>query len=98
MTLKRFTRANRRRADIDDVLAAYSAWRRECAAVRVAYRKWVRAAKSDACLAFAAYGAALEGEERAAELYARRVARVRRRPELDLVKQLAQLPSPFGAV
>ena len=98
MKLKRLTRAGRRRADIDDVLSAYSAWRRECAAVRAAYGRWVRAATSDAWFAFTAYVAALDREERAAEIYARLLPRAQRWPELDVVRQLAQLPVPFGAM
>jgi hypothetical protein len=97
MKLRRFTRAGRRRADIDDVVAAYSAWRRESAGVRAAYGRWARAAMSDAHFAFAAYRVALDREERAADIYARLLPRAKRRPELDVARQLAQLPAPFGA-
>ena len=96
MKLRSFTRAGRRRAEIDAVVAAYSAWRRECAGVRAAYGRWTRAAKRDACSAFAAYRVALDGEERAAAIYARLLPRAKRRPELDVARQLAQLPVPFG--
>jgi hypothetical protein len=98
MKLRRFTRAGRRRAEIDAVLAAYAAWRRECAAVRAAYGRWARAARSDNCLAFAAYRVALDREQRAAAIYARLLPRARRRPELDVARQLAQLPAPSGAM
>jgi hypothetical protein len=98
MTLKRLTRAGRRRADIDEVVAAYSAWRRECAAVRAAYRRWARAAAGEAWFAFAAYRTALDREERAASIYARLLLRVHRRPELDAVRLLAEIPAPFGAM
>jgi len=98
MKLRFLTRAGRRRADIDTVVAAYSAWRRECAAVRTAYGRWTRAARSDAWFAFAAYSAALDREQRAADTYARLLPRARRRPELDVARQLAQLPVPFGAM
>lgn len=98
MKLRRFTRLARRRADVDDAVAAYSAWKRECAAVRAAYGKWVRSARSDACGAFAAYRVALDREQHAADIYARLLPRGRHRPELDVARQLAQLPAPFGAV
>jgi len=97
MKFRRLTRAARRRANIDDVVAAYSAWRRECAAVRAAYGRWVRAARSDARFAFAAYHVALDREQRAAEIYARLLRRVQRQPELEVARQLAELPVPFGA-
>jgi hypothetical protein len=95
MRLRGLIRASRR-ADVDTVLAAYSAWRCECAAVRAAYGRWARSAMSDACFAFAAYRAALDREERAATRYARLLSRSRRRPELNVATQLAQLPMPFG--
>ena len=96
MRLGRLTRASRRRADVDSVLAAYSAWRCECAAVRAAYRRWASAAMRDAC--FAAFRVALDREERAAARYARLLSRSRRLSELDVARQLAQLPGPFGAM
>ncbi|HTU84662.1 MAG TPA: hypothetical protein VMF57_03750 [Solirubrobacteraceae bacterium] len=98
MKLRRLTRAGRRRADVDEAVAAYSAWRRECAAVRAAYGKWARAAKSEACSAFVAYRVALDREEQAAVIYARLLPRARRRPELDVARQLAQIAAPFGAM
>ena len=98
MRLTRFTRAGRRRADVDSVLAAYSAWKCECAAVGAAYGRWKRGATRDACVTAAAYLAALDREERAAERYARILGRAGGRPELDLVRQLAQLPASSGAV
>ena len=48
---------------------AYIDWREECAAVEAAYRRWVGAAESDAQLAYAAYVAGLDREERAAVVY-----------------------------
>lgn len=98
MKLRRFSRAFRRRADLDEVLAAYSAWKCECAAVRTAYARWARGATRDAWFAFAAYLAALDREEQAAAVYAGLLPRARRRPELDLGRQLAQLPVSFGAM
>jgi len=98
MNLRRLTRAGRRRAAVDNAVAAYSAWRCECAAVRAAYGKWKRAAASDARSAFAAYRAALDREERAAARYARLRSRYRPLPEIDVATQLAQLPAPFKAM
>lgn len=97
MKLRRYTRAGRRRAEIDAVLSAYSAWQRESSAVRAAYGGWKRAARTDAVSAFAAYRVALDREERAADTYARLLPRAQRRPEFDVVRQLAQLSAPFGA-
>jgi len=96
MNLRRFTRASRRRAQLDAVVAAYVAWQRECAAVRAAYGTWKRAAKADASAAFASYRLALDREERAARDYACLIPRVRHRPDLDIARQLAQLSVPAG--
>lgn len=96
MKLRPFTGARRRRADIDNVVAAYSAWRAECDAVRNAYVRWVRATTNDTYFAFAAYRSALDREERAAEIYARLLPRAQPRSELDVARQLAQLPAPIG--
>lgn len=96
MRLRHLTRAGRRRADVDAVIAAYSAWRGECLAVRAAYGRWARAAASDAYVEFAAYLRALEREERAACIYARLLPRAQHRPEFAVVRQLAQLPVLFG--
>ena len=81
----------RRRASIGAVLAAYGLWRCESAAVQAAYRAWLCAPSSSACVAFEAYWAALDREERAAHVYARLLHRARRRPGIDVVRQLAQL-------
>jgi len=96
MKLRPLTRASRRRADVKNAVVAYAAWRSECAAVRAAYGKWGRAAASNACLAFVAYRVALDREERAADAYARLLPRVQRRPELDVARQLLQLPGTVG--
>jgi hypothetical protein len=49
----------------------YVAWREESAAVEIAYGQWLRAEPSEQALAFAAYVAALDREERAAGTYQR---------------------------
>ena len=54
---------------VDAVVDAYVDWREEEARVRVAYRRWMRASEEDQIRAYAAYTAALDREERAAELY-----------------------------
>jgi len=95
MRLRSFTRAARRRAEIDDVVAAYAAWRCESAAVHAAYGRWARAATRDARFAFAAYRVALDREEDAANTYSRLIPRAQRRAELDLARKLAQLPAFF---
>ena len=98
MKLRPLIRTSRQRAEIEDAVSAYSAWRRECAAVRAAYVRWTRAATKDAWFAFAAYRLALDREERAAAAYARLLPRAERRPEFEVARQLAQHVTPFGAV
>lgn len=66
MTLKRPKSSVRRRALIDGTVAAYTQWRRECAAVRNAYRRWVAASAVQKPFAFDDYNAALDREEHAA--------------------------------
>ena len=56
---------------IDAVMDGYVAWREESAAVERAYHRWLRTEPSEQALAFAAYGAALDREERAADTYQR---------------------------
>ena len=97
-TLRRLTRVGRWNTDVDYVLDAYTAWKAECAAVCSAYTSWTSAATSDTSVAFAAYHVALDREERAAAVYARRLSHARCRPEIDVARQLAQLPVPFGAI
>ena len=97
MKLKAFTGARRRRADADDVMAAYWAWKRECAAVRAAYTRWAHAATRDACLSFAGYRAALDREEQAADILAQLVSRTQRPPGLHTVRKPTQPSAPFGA-
>jgi anti-sigma-K factor RskA len=57
----------------DDMTDAYVDWREERAAVWLAYDGWTSAPASDAAVAFAVYRAALDREERAAEVYGRLV-------------------------
>jgi hypothetical protein len=54
---------------IDEAFARYFDWLAESEAVNAAYGVWSRAPRTDAALPFAAYGAALDREERAATVY-----------------------------
>jgi hypothetical protein len=56
---------------VDEVVDAYVDWRQECITVWEAYQRWRSAARDDGALAFRAYLAALDREERAAEVYGR---------------------------
>ena len=53
----------------NEMIDAYVDWREECATVWLAYEGWTCAATTDAVFAFAAYRAALDREERAADVY-----------------------------
>jgi hypothetical protein len=60
---------------IDDVMDAYVEWRQESAEVERAYQRWSTAAPADTALAFAAYVAALDREDRASIFFAQVVRR-----------------------
>jgi hypothetical protein len=64
---------------IDEAFARYLDWLAESEAVNAAYGVWSRSARTDGALPFAAYGAALDREERAATVY---------RSVIDQVEQL----------
>jgi hypothetical protein len=55
---------------IEAAMDAYVDWRQQSAGVYAAYRRWSVANSTDAALAFAAYVAALDREERASRSYA----------------------------
>jgi hypothetical protein len=57
----------------NEMTDAYVDWREECVAVWLAYGCWTCAPTADAVFAFAAYQAALDREERAADVYGRLV-------------------------
>jgi hypothetical protein len=61
---------------IDEAMDAYVEWREECARVWDAYHRWLSAVRADAALAFPAYLAALDREERASEVYAGLISRL----------------------
>jgi hypothetical protein len=80
---------------VDDATDAYVDWRDESRAVWDAYRRWTRASGTDVGFAFGGYLAALEREERAAEVYRDRVRVVDRVARPDLDHQLgATRPTP----
>jgi hypothetical protein len=66
------------RLAIDDLLEGYVSWREACGAVWRAYEQWIASDRGQRALAYAAYLAALDGEERAARTYARHTERVAR--------------------
>jgi hypothetical protein len=61
---------------VDDMVDAYAQWRHECKAVKEAYEEWSNATAEDESLAFGAYEAALDREDRSSQLYADLVQRV----------------------
>jgi hypothetical protein len=54
---------------VDEFVASYVGWRAESASVREAYEHWTSKEADDPALAFAAYRAALDREEHAAQAY-----------------------------
>jgi hypothetical protein len=65
----------RRSALIDRLMDEYVCWREECSAVAAAYARWDQATREEQPLAFGAYVAALDREERAAAVYRQLVDR-----------------------
>jgi hypothetical protein len=59
----------RRPPRLDEFLESYELWRDRSAAVRIAYVRWTEAEPIGRAFAFAAYGAALDREERAAQVH-----------------------------
>ena len=55
---------------VDDAILAYVEWREECVEVWNAYGWWASGTPEDVERAHAAYGAALDREEAAAQVYA----------------------------
>jgi hypothetical protein len=60
---------------VDEAIDAYVDWREERASVWDAYARWASAPMADCPLAFSAYRAALDREERAAHVYAELMTR-----------------------
>jgi hypothetical protein len=63
---------------VDEMIGAYVDWREACRAVQAAYRSWATATGPKGRVAFWRYNAALDAEERTAEVYASLVRRVGR--------------------
>jgi hypothetical protein len=61
---------------VDQAVDAYVDWREERASVWDAYSRWTSAPVPDSQLAFCAYRAALDREERAAHVYAELMTRM----------------------
>jgi hypothetical protein len=61
---------------VDEAIDAYVDWREESTHVWDAYRRWRRAEGADIALAFRAYQAALDREQRASEVYADLIGRL----------------------
>jgi hypothetical protein len=58
---------------VDELISLYCNWRTTCAEVAATYRRFSSAHSSERALAFAAYGAALDREESAADAYASQI-------------------------
>jgi hypothetical protein len=66
---------------IDVMMDMYVDWREECIALRKAYERWSSVRLAERELAFAAYRAALDREDRASAVYADLVKSVERELE-----------------
>jgi hypothetical protein len=66
---------------IDAVMDVYVDWREECIALRNAYEHWSSVRVAERELAFAAYRAALDREDRASAVYAALVKSLERELE-----------------
>jgi hypothetical protein len=64
--------------ELDALVERYVVWREESRTVRLAYERWCGAERPTRSLAYAAYRAALEREERAAWDYAAHIDLVKR--------------------
>jgi hypothetical protein len=65
---------------VDTLIDAYVSWREACLHVSDAYASWASETDLDATAAFGRYTAALDREERAAEVYAELVWRAHQLP------------------
>jgi hypothetical protein len=61
---------------VDEAIDAYVDWREERDSVWDAYERWTGTPAAECPLAFSAYQAALDREERAAQVYAELMTRV----------------------
>jgi hypothetical protein len=72
---------------IDVMMEVYVEWREECIALRNAYERWSSVRVAERELAFAAYRAALDREDRASAVYADLVRSVERELEVRTPEQ-----------
>jgi hypothetical protein len=66
---------------VDRLIELYCDWRSECWAVRSAYAQFTDSSPDDRALAYAAYRAALDREEAAADVYADQLQKIRDHPD-----------------
>jgi hypothetical protein len=90
-------RAAHRRVRAAAAVAAHPRWRPERDAVRAAYRVWTATTAFGEPLAIEAYQSALDGEERAADTYARLMSRVPHPAEIGPAHQRALTQALPGA-
>jgi hypothetical protein len=76
---------------IDELMDSYVAWREQCVAVNDTYERWMLGPRSERRLAFEAYKMALDLEEHASGIYAKRVRRFER-------THTARLRTPSGEI
>jgi hypothetical protein len=68
---------------VDELIELYCDWRSECWSVRSAYAQFSAATADERPLAYAAYRAALDREEAAADVYAEQLSVVASRATTD---------------
>ena len=76
LRLDRLDRVARSAPLTDEAIDRYVDWREQSLAVQALYDRWASAASSERSGRFAAYAAALDCEERAAERYASSIMRL----------------------
>jgi hypothetical protein len=77
---------------VDVMMDVYVEWREECIALRKAYEHWSSVRVAERELAFAAYRAALDREDRASAVYADLVKSVERELEASNVREAVPTP------
>ncbi len=85
------------RDPVSETMDAYVDWRAACVRARETYRAWSTSSGFDATIAFGRYAAALDREERAAEVYTGLVRGVGR-PDTNHHSRAGRLRAPaWGA-
>ena len=77
LRLDRLDRVARSAPLTDEAIDRYVDWREQSLTVQALYDRWASAASSEHSERFAAYAAALDREERAAQRYASSIIRLR---------------------